>query len=82
VPTQQDSKKQFMSQGADQRQVKLEFRSLASPGSSLAVWLDQEEELVQLVPQEWKALTTRAKQKLLKTLNQLNYLCRRRDCFK
>jgi hypothetical protein len=32
---------------AQRRQLELEFRSLAS----LAVWLDQEEELVQLVPE-------------------------------
>jgi hypothetical protein len=39
---------------ARSRQFKLEFRSLAS----LVVWLDQEEELVQLVPEELKELPT------------------------
>jgi hypothetical protein len=38
-------RKQIHSQGAVQRQFELEFRSLVS----LAIWLDQEEELVQLV---------------------------------
>jgi hypothetical protein len=43
----------------------LKFRSLASQ----AVWLDQEEELVKLVPDEFKELPS-AKQKLLKKLVQ------------
>jgi hypothetical protein len=38
---------------AQRRQFELEFRSLAS----LAVWLDQEEEMVQLVPEEFEELT-------------------------
>jgi hypothetical protein len=46
--TQQNSEKHFKSQGAVQTQVQLEFRSLASL-ASIAVWLDQEEESVQLV---------------------------------
>jgi hypothetical protein len=49
-PTRQNSKKEFQSQGAVQRQVELEFRSL----ESLAVWVDQEEESVQLVSEEFK----------------------------
>jgi hypothetical protein len=42
---------------AQRRQVELEFRSLAG----LAVWLDQEEELSQLVPEEFKELPALSK---------------------
>jgi hypothetical protein len=61
-----NSEKQFKSHGAVQRQVEFqlregssswEFRSL----SSLAVWSDQEEELVQLVPEEFKELPVLSK---------------------
>jgi hypothetical protein len=60
------------------RHFEPKFRSLAS----LAVWLYQEEELVQLVPEDLKKLPARAKRKLLKKLIQEYYQCCRRKCFK
>jgi hypothetical protein len=77
--TGQNSEKQFKGRlfPAQRRQFKLEFRSLAS----LTIWLDQEEELAQLVSDGIQG-TTSAKQKPLKKLIQVNFLCCQRNCFK
>jgi hypothetical protein len=73
VRSEQNSKKKFMRTVRSSSRVKGQFKGRLSSSSekavlvgvrslaSLAVWLDQEEELVQLVPEEFKELPVLSK---------------------